>query len=116
MATVESTPGTDIRVLTEPSVYVVGRQRIDDAELDRFLADHGVSWQSDSEVAAGVLTETAGRTCYMSFAKPRPGGNTAYLTHIKEVGTARSSNTRCGTSSSPASREALPTSWCATEL
>src|SRR5262245_56804510 len=86
MATVESTPGTDIRVLTEPSVYVVGRQTIDDAELDRFLADHGVSWQSDSEVASEVLTETAGRTCYMSFAKPRPGGNTAYLTHIKEVG------------------------------
>ncbi|MGL6097227.1 MAG: FAD-dependent thymidylate synthase [Fimbriiglobus sp.] len=24
--------------------------------------------------------------CYMSFAKPRPGGNAAYLHHIKEVG------------------------------
>ncbi len=75
-----------IRILTEPAVYLVGKQVIEDAELDRFLADHGVSWESDSEIAAEVLTETAGRMCYMSFAKPRPGGNSAYLTHIKEVG------------------------------
>jgi len=88
MATVEPTPATeaDIRVITEPSVYLIGRQTIDTAELDRFLSDHGVSWQSDSEVAAEVVTETAGRVCYMSFAKPRPGGNAAYLHHIKEVG------------------------------
>ncbi len=86
MATVESTPGTDVRVITEPGVYVLGRQTIDAAELDRFLADHGVSWQSDSEVAAEALSETAGRLCYMSFAKPRPGGNATYLHHIKEVG------------------------------
>src|SRR5206468_11909624 len=32
------------------------------------------------------LTETAGRVCYMSFQRPRPGGNAAYLGHIKEVG------------------------------
>ena len=77
---------SDLRIITEPQVYLLGRQEIDTAELDRFLADHEVSWQSDSEVAAEVLTETAGRICYMSFAKPRPGGNSAYLNHIKEVG------------------------------
>src|SRR6476619_2825609 len=76
----------DIRTVTEPAVYVIGRQSLDAAELDRFLADHGVTWQSDSEIAAEVITETAGRTCYMSFAKPRPGGNQVYLHHIKEVG------------------------------
>ncbi|HEY1190753.1 MAG TPA: FAD-dependent thymidylate synthase [Gemmata sp.] len=76
----------DVRVITEPSVYVLGRQTVDEPELNRFLADHGVSWESDSEVAGEVLTETAGRVCYMSFAKPRPGGTSAYLTHIKEVG------------------------------
>jgi flavin-dependent thymidylate synthase len=75
-----------IRIITEPAVYVLGRQTVDGAELNRFLADHSVSWESDSEIAAEVLTETAGRTCYMSFAKPRPGGNATYLTHIKEVG------------------------------
>jgi thymidylate synthase (FAD) len=75
-----------IRILITPTVYLLGKQELQQAELDRFLADHGVSWQSDSEVAAEVITETAGRVCYMSFAKPRPGGNSAYLHHIKEVG------------------------------
>ena len=42
---------TGIRVITVPSVYVLGRQTVDDAELNRFLTDHGVSWQTDSEVA-----------------------------------------------------------------
>ena len=86
MVTVAAQLDSGIRVITEPTIYLVGRQMIDDVELDRFLADHGVSWSSDSEVAAEVLTETAGRTCYLSFAKPRPGGNATYLTHIKEVG------------------------------
>ena len=94
-----------IRVITEPSVYVLGKQTVDGAELNRFLTDHGVSWESDSEIAAEVLTETAGRVCYMSFAKPRPGGNAAYLGHIKEVGLMVAySNTRSGTCSSQASR------------
>ncbi len=79
-------PGKDIRILREPMVYLVGRQVIDSRELDRVLADHGVSWQSDTEVAAEYLTEVAGRVCYMSFAKPRPGGNKVYLDHILEVG------------------------------
>lgn len=75
-----------IRILREPTVYLMGRQLVDDAELDRFLADHGVSWQTDTEVAGEALAEVAGRVCYMSFAKPRPGGNKAYLDHILEVG------------------------------
>jgi thymidylate synthase (FAD) len=77
---------TPIRILTEPGVYLIGKQTVQTAELDRFLADHGVSWATDTSVAAEVVTETAGRVCYMSFAKPRPGGNAAYLGHIKEVG------------------------------
>ena len=76
----------DLRILRDPAVYLVGRQTIGDSELDRFLHDHGVSWQSDTEVAAEYLSEVAGRVCYMSFAKPRPGGNKAYLEHILEVG------------------------------
>jgi thymidylate synthase (FAD) len=76
----------DIRVIREPTVYLVGRQVVDDAELDRFLNDHGVAWQTDTEVAGEHLTEVAGRVCYMSFAKPRPGGNETYLKHILEVG------------------------------
>src|SRR5476651_681238 len=76
----------DVRVLREPTVYVVGRQQISSAEIDRFLGDHGVAWQTDTEVAGEHLVEAAGRVCYMSFAKPRPGGNQAYIGHILEVG------------------------------
>jgi thymidylate synthase (FAD) len=79
-------PSAEVTVLREPAVYVLGRQTVDTAELDRFLKDHGVSWQTDTTVASEVLTETAGRVCYLSFARPRPGGNSAYLGHIKEVG------------------------------
>lgn len=86
MTTLEAEPMTPVRVIADPTVYLLSKQTLMPAELDRFLADHGVSWQSDSEVASEVVTETAGRVCYMSFAKPRPGGNSAYLHHIKEVG------------------------------
>lgn len=85
---VSVTPRQDsgMHIISEPSVYLIGKQTVDDAALEQFLSDHGVSWESDSEVAGEVITETAGRVCYLSFAKPRPGGNAAYLTHIKEVG------------------------------
>src|SRR6266540_73636 len=38
---------SELRVIAEPAVYVLGRQIIDDAELDRFLGDHGVTWETD---------------------------------------------------------------------
>src|SRR6202163_1040869 len=79
-------PARDIRVIREPAVYLVGRQTVDTAELDRFLHDHGVSWQTDTEVGGEKLVEVAGRVCYLSFAKPRPGGNAVYVNHLLEVG------------------------------
>ncbi|HEV3204549.1 MAG TPA: FAD-dependent thymidylate synthase [Gemmataceae bacterium] len=75
-----------IRVIHEPTVYLVGRQTVSPSELDRFLEEHGVAWETDTDIAGEHLTEVAGRLCYMSFAKPRPGGNRAYLDHILEVG------------------------------
>lgn len=76
-----------MRIVRNPKVYLVGRQQTDPAEIDRFLADHSVeTWQTDTDIAGQKLCEIAGRLCYMSFAKPRPGGNAAYLEHILEVG------------------------------
>src|SRR5215218_1023280 len=77
---------SNMKILREPTVYVMGRQVTNDAEIDRFLGDHGVTWQTDTEVAGEHLIEVAGRVCYMSFAKPRPGGNKTYIEHILEVG------------------------------
>ncbi len=76
----------DIRIFREPLVYLVGKQTLATGELDRFLEEHGVAWQTDTEVAGEHLIEAAGRVCYMSFAKPRPGGNSAYINHLLEVG------------------------------
>ena len=76
-----------IRVLREPTVYLVGRQETSAQELDRFLNDHGVAtWTTDTEVTGEKLVEISGRLCYMSYARPRPGGNQAYIDHILEVG------------------------------
>ncbi len=76
-----------MKIIRQPVIYLVGRQALDGTEVARFLEDHGVtSWTTDSETPGEVLPEIAGRLCYMSFAKPRPGGNEAYLGHIKEVG------------------------------
>lgn len=79
-------PVPEFRVIREPTVYLVGRQTVDEAALDRFLTDHGLTWQSDTEVAGEYLIEVAGRLCYLSYARPRPGGNKAYLEHLLEVG------------------------------
>ena len=76
-----------MQIINEPSVYLVGQQSIDYGELGRFLADESVSeWTTDTDIGAEKLVEVAGRTCYMSFSKPRPGGNKAYIDHILEVG------------------------------
>lgn len=76
-----------IKIVSSPNVYLVGCQQINDAELDRFLADNEVStWTTDAEQAGEKLVEVAGRVCYFSFAKPRPGGHKAYIDHILEVG------------------------------
>jgi thymidylate synthase (FAD) len=74
-----------LKVVREPQVYLVGRQVTDPPALDRFLADHGVTWQTDTEVGAEALAEMAGRVCYMSYGKGRKT-NREFLGHIVEVG------------------------------
>ena len=74
-----------MRILTKPTIYFISQQQISPSQLQQFLDDHGISWQSDTSVAAELLVETAGRLCYMSYAKPRPGGNKQYLSHILQA-------------------------------
>src|SRR5579862_5994422 len=109
-----SDPARDIRIIREPSVYLVGRQTVDQTVIDKFLTDHGVSWQTDSEVAGEYLSEVAGRVCYMSFAKPRPGVTRFISSTSSKSATARYWNTRSGILSSPGSVARSPTSWSAT--
>lgn len=76
---------SDVRIVREPRVYLVGRQSVDRSEIDRFLDDHGVDWTTDTEVGGERLCEVAGRLCYMSFGKGRKT-NEEYLGHIIGVG------------------------------
>lgn len=74
-----------MKLIFEPNMYLVGRTSVVRAGLDQFLADHGVSsWESDTAVDCQLLPEIAGRLCYMSFDKPRPGGNSAYINRIMD--------------------------------
>lgn len=85
MAEVESQP--ELEIIAEPRVYLLGRQMVDEEALDAFLSDHDVKhWTTDTPAAGEKLIETAGRVCYMSFQRPRPGGNKAYISHLLEVG------------------------------
>ena len=85
MATLDTNPA--VTILRDPSVYLVGRQSVDDQALATFLADHdGTRWSTDTDEAGEKLVEVAGRLCYTSYARPRPGGNAAYIGHILEVG------------------------------
>lgn len=74
-----------MNLIYEPSVFLIAATAIRDDGLKDFLAAEGVGdWASDSAVDAEILSELAGRLCYHSYARPRPGGNAAYLKHIKE--------------------------------
>lgn len=69
------------RIITEPRVYLVGRQEVDRRALGAFLDDEGLAFETDSNVPAEVIAETAGRTCYLSFGKGRKT-NAEYLGRI----------------------------------
>jgi len=62
-----------MNIIREPRVYLVGRQNVDRAAIDRFLDEYGMSWQTD--------TEAGGRLCYLSFGKGRRS-NAEYIGNI----------------------------------
>jgi thymidylate synthase (FAD) len=74
-----------LKVVREPQVYLVGKQVVDPQEIERFLGDHGVTWSTDTEIGGEMLSEIAGRVCYMSYGKGRRT-NKEFLEHIVEVG------------------------------
>ena len=73
-----------MNIVRSPRVYLVGRQTLDADAVNRFLKDHELAWETDTEVGAEVLCEMAGRVCYMSFGKGRKT-NQEYLANIINV-------------------------------
>lgn len=74
-----------LRTVREPRIDLIGRQSLDPAGIQHFLDQHGVSWQTDTEVGGEALAEMAGRVCYMSYGKGRKT-NREFLAHLIEVG------------------------------
>ena len=70
-----------MNIIREPRVYLVGRQDIDRSGIDRFLDEHGMAWETDTEVGGEQLAEAGGRLCYLSFGKGRKT-NADYLGNI----------------------------------
>lgn len=74
-------------IVREPQVHLIAHQSIDHTQIQKFLDKHGVGdWATDAEHPNDMLCEMAGRVCYMSFARPRPGGNQTYLSNIIQSG------------------------------
>lgn len=72
-----------MRVVTEPRVYVVGRSHVDAASVQQFLDDENTEWITDTDTGTELLSELAGRLCYMSFGeKQGRRSNRDYLTNI----------------------------------
>ena len=59
------------KIIRKPLVYIVGRQEVDRGEIDRFLGDHGMDWETDTEIGGEQLVEAGGRLCYVSYGKGR---------------------------------------------
>jgi thymidylate synthase (FAD) len=74
-----------LRIIREPKVFLVGRQVADPGAIERFLAEHELTWTTDTEVGAEALAEMAGRLCYLSYGKGRKS-NRDFLDHLLEVG------------------------------
>ncbi len=68
-------------VIREPRVYLVGRQDVDRSQVDRFLEQYGMTWETDTEVGGEQLAEAGGRLCYLSFGKGRKT-NAEYIGNI----------------------------------
>ena len=85
MTAAAATETRGLKVVREPRVYLVGRQVVDDDAVQRFLADHGAVWSTDTEIGAERLAEMAGRVCYMSYGRGRKT-NREFVSHLIEVG------------------------------
>lgn len=74
-----------MKIIREPKIYLVGKQAVDSDEIKRFMDDNNITWSTDTERGAELISELSGRMCYMSFGE-RQGRKTnkEYLENIVE--------------------------------
>lgn len=72
-----------MKILREPKVYLVARSGLDDLAVRQFLDDEATTWTTDGDQGTELLSELAGRVCYMSFGeKQGRKSNRDYLENI----------------------------------
>ena len=72
-----------MKIIKEPSIYIVGKQIVNSENIKRFLRENNITWQTDTEIGAEMLCEISGRICYMSFGeKQGRKTNKEYLKNI----------------------------------
>lgn len=70
-------------------VFLVSAPQLNPEGVQAFYDSEGITAKvpnTENQADGDTIPEIGGRICYMSFDNPRPGGNAAYLHHIKEVG------------------------------
>ena len=72
-----------MRLIYEPTIYDAWASYGMDAEK---LSEYMDDWEPQDWGDGSTIPEVAGRVCYQSFTKPRPGGNKAYLERILSEG------------------------------
>ena len=71
------------RIVRQSKIYLVGRSELDAESVQQFLDDHETTWVTNTDNGTELLSEMAGRVCYMSFGE-RQGrkSNRDYLMNI----------------------------------
>ena len=70
-----------MKVVTEPEIYIVGRQQLDTDQVGEFLDAHNMYWLTPTLSTAELLVEASGRVCYMSFGRGRTN-NEEYIANL----------------------------------
>lgn len=73
------------QVVCEPALYLLGRSAVQQG-MDAFRGDFQLPRDESRIGSPERLVEAAGRNCYWSYAKPRPGGNAAYIANLLKSG------------------------------
>ena len=74
-----------MKVISTPSVYLIGKQILDQDQLQKFLDDVNASeWTTEGTHAGEILVEIGARNCYQSWHGGRKHAD--HLRHLLEVG------------------------------
>ena len=76
---------TELQIVRDPRIYLVGKQVVDEGGMEEFLQDHGMEWKPDTQVPAQLISEAAGRVCYMSFGKGRGSNQDTSATSSRQA-------------------------------